>query len=272
MTTKEILFSCWRIDAFALLVAGAAVVTYVMSQRGRIGTRALSFTAAIVLFGLAVFSPIGVLSDGYLFSAHMLQHLLLVLVVPPLVLLGLAPAANDAPSSRAIGFLFRPIVTWGLGVSAMWLWHAPTLCNAAANSVAMHRVQEVSLLAMGTAFWWPIVGPRATARMKPLSGIVYLFSACTACTVLGIMVTFSPVEVCSVFLHPIDTLGVMPLIRDGWGLTAQKDQQIGGLFMWVPACLVYGAAILGLLARWYRADRDPTITTSSSTTPVQEAS
>src|SRR5207253_844730 len=106
----------------------------------------------------------------------------------------------------------RPVVAWGLGVSAMWLWHAPTLCNAAANSAAMHRVQELTLLSMGTAFWLPIVGPNERARLRPLAGVVYLFTACTACTLLGIMVTFSPVAVCSVFLHPIDHLGVMPLI------------------------------------------------------------
>ena len=271
MTTREIFLSCWRIDPLALLLGGAAVVAYVMSQRGRMNGRAVAFAAAIVLFSLALVSPIGVLSDGYLFSAHMLQHLLLVLVVPPLVLLGLAPITDRAQNkvSRAI---LRPLVTWGLGVSAMWLWHAPTLCNAAASSALMHRVQEASLLAMGTAFWLPIVGPNASARMKPLSGVVYLFTACTACTVLGIMVTFSPVEVCSVFRHPVDRLGVMPLIREGWGLTAEKDQQVGGLFMWVPACLVYGAGILGLLARWYRADQDPAPASTPTTAPLPEAS
>ena len=273
MTTRELVLSCWRLDPLALLLCGAATVTFVMSQRGRagdargqdapFGARALSFAGAIVLLALALVSPIGVLSDGYLFSAHMLQHLLLVLVVPPLALLALAPTRADKPQNKLVGVIFRPLVTWGLGVSAMWLWHAPTLCNAAANSAAMHRVQEVSLLAMGAAFWWPIVGPSVRSRMKPLSGIVYLFTACTACTVLGVVVTFSPVQVCSVFLHPIDHLGVMPLIRNGWGLTPSMDQQIGGLFMWVPACLVYGSAILGLLARWYRTDRDPTPTTSA---------
>jgi cytochrome c oxidase assembly factor CtaG len=136
----------------------------------------------------------------------------------------------------------------------MWLWHAPTLCNAASQSGVVHRIQEASLLVMGTAYWWPILAPRPSARLSPMRGIAYLFTACTACTVLGIVVTLSPVEVCSVYLHPIDRLGVMPLLRDSWGLTPDKDQQLGGLLMWMPACLVYGAGILGLLARWYRGD------------------
>jgi cytochrome c oxidase assembly factor CtaG len=138
----------------------------------------------------------------------------------------------------------------------MWLWHAPTLCNAAAQSALVHRLQEGSLLVMGGAFWWPVLARAETSRLPPLGGVVYLFTACAACTVLGVIVTFSPVEVCSVFAHPTDRLGVMPLVRDGWGLSAQRDQQIGGLLMWVPACLVYGAAILAQLARLWRADAD----------------
>jgi putative membrane protein len=55
-----------------------------------------------------------------------------------------------------------------------------------------------------------------------------------------------------VFSHPVDRLGVMPLVRNGWGLTVEKDQQVGGLLMWVPACLVYGVGILGVLGRLFR--------------------
>jgi len=143
---------------------------------------------------------------------------------------------------------------WMLGVGAMWLWHMPTLCNAAATDPLTHRVQEISLLAMGTAFFWPIVGLRRQERLPPLGGALYLFTGCVACTILGIILTFSPVEICSVFAHPVDRLGVMPLLREGWGMTTARDQQIGGLFMWIPACLVYGAGIMGLLARWYRTE------------------
>jgi putative membrane protein len=104
---------------------------------------------------------------------------------------------------------------------------------------------------MGFAFWWPIIGPWTRQRLSPLAGVVYLFSACLGCTVLGIIITFSPVEVCSIYLHPLDRLGILPLIQDDWGLTPAKDQQLGGLLMWVPACLIYFCGIIGLLARWY---------------------
>jgi cytochrome c oxidase assembly factor CtaG len=259
-TTRELLTSLWVIDPLALLACAVATGVYVASRRGRVGARAVFFAAALTAFAIALMSPIGTLASGYLFSAHMLQHLLLVLVVPPLALLGFPPAPGIAPepslrsgmpATRA-GVRVPAVVAWGLGVGAMWLWHAPTLCNAASQSAVMHRVQELSLLAMGTAFWWPIVSPFAGARLSPLAGVAYLFTACVACTVLGVAITFSPVEVCSVFAHPVDRLGVMPLVRDRWGLTAQKDQQIGGLFMWVPACVVYGSAVLATLSRIFK--------------------
>jgi putative membrane protein len=249
MSTVDLLKSCWRPDPLALLGCALAIGLYVAARRARGGSaaRGASFAAGLLVLALALLSPVGTLADGYLFSAHMLQHLMLVLLVPPLLLLGFAPTSEFAPRAR-----LPAVLSWALGVGAMWLWHAPTLCNAASQSPLVHRVQEVSLLAMGAAFWWPILAPRLGDRLLPLGGVLYLFTACVSCTLLGIAITFSPVEVCSVFSHPVDRLGIMPLVRDGWGLTAERDQQIGGLLMWVPACVVYGVAILAVLARVLR--------------------
>ncbi len=133
----------------------------------------------------------------------------------------------------------------------MWVWHVPTLCDAAAESTTVRALQTFSLLALGTLFWWPIIGPNAGKRLSPLGGVMYLFSSCIACTLLGIFVTFTPLTVCPAFLHQPDPHGLLPLIRERWGLTPQVDQQIGGLIMWVPACLVYFSGIMGLLLRWH---------------------
>jgi cytochrome c oxidase assembly factor CtaG len=125
----------------------------------------------------------------------------------------------------------------------------------------VQAVQTASLVVLGVAFWRPILSPRAADLMPPLSGVMYLFTACVACTVLGIVVTFSPVEVCTAYMHPTDALGVLPLLREQWGMTCKADQEIGGLLMWVPACLVYAGAILGTLGRYYageRAELEPT--------------
>jgi cytochrome c oxidase assembly factor CtaG len=226
----------------------------------------------MILF-LTLASPIDALADGYLFSAHMLQHLLLLLAVPPLILLSLPSTPIPGRWKWANSILRHPTATWVLGVGGMWLWHAPMLCNAAVSNVWIHRVQYVSLLLMGSAFWWPIFGPWSKQRLSPPAGIAYLFSACLGCTVLGILITFSPVEVCSIYLHPMDRLGILPLIRDQWGLTPAKDQQLGGLLMWVPACLIYFCGIIGLLGRWYgEAGEEVVVAESRSTNVIMETS
>jgi putative membrane protein len=251
VTTGRFLISAWNWNPWVIATCAAMIVAYGAWHCSR-SLRKIGWLLAgtIVLF-LTLASPIDALADGYLFGAHMLQHLLLLLIVPPLILLSL-PSARVSGRWKWMNWVLRyPLATWFMGVGGMWLWHAPALCNAAVSNVWIHRLQYVSLLLMGAAFWWPIIGPWTKQRLSPLAGIVYLFSACVGCTILGIIITFSPVEVCSIYLHPQDRLGILPLIQDGWGLTAAKDQQLGGLLMWVPACLIYFCAIIGLLARWY---------------------
>lgn len=255
MTTRELLLGTWDPGFAVPLACAVAVSWYAAHFRRRLGARAAFFGVAVVVFFIALASPIGCLARGYLFSAHMLQHLLLMLAVPPLVFLGLPrePCGEGSRSWRA----GEHGGSWIAGVGAMWIWHAPTLCNAAASSAYIQALQTVSLVVMGLAFWRPILASRLSDRLPAFAAITYLFAACVGCTVLGIMVTLSPVEVCSVYMHPVDSLGVMPLLREGWGLSSRADQELGGLLMWVPACFVYAAAILATLGRYYGAERAP---------------
>jgi putative membrane protein len=261
MTTQGLLLSAWDLGFAVPLACILALVGYGVHFRRRLAGRAAFFGVAVALCFVALASPIGVLARGYLFSAHMLQHLLLMLAVPPLVLLGL-PRDRGAPHApsldrSALGY----VGPWTAGVGAMWIWHARTLCNAAATSPPVQAFQSATLLAMGLAFWRPILSPRLSDRMPAFSAVLYLFAACFACTILGIVVTLSPVEVCTAYAHPADSMGVLPLLRDGWGLSCRADQEIGGLLMWLPACLVYAAAILATLGRYYGEER-PSIQTA----------
>ena len=256
MTTTHFLTTAWPWNPWVMATSAAILVLYSVRQRGHLQLQAGWLLAGVLLFWLTLASPIDTLADGYLFSAHMLQHLLLLMLVPALILLGLPAtpgsghqAANQRPGANVMPR--RALAGWLPGVGGMWLWHAPTLCNAAVSNVWMHRFQYISLLGMGFAFWWPIIGPRLGQRLPPLAGMLYLFSACLGCTILGIIITFSPVEVCSIYLHPVDRLGILPLLQNQWGLTPVRDQQLGGLLMWVPACLIYFTGILGLFARWH---------------------
>ena len=148
--------------------------------------------------------------------------------------------------------LANPLVGWFAGVGAMWLWHARPLCNAAVSSHFVGALQVCSLVLLGAIFWRQILAPREDERISPPAAILYLFSACVACSVLGILITFSPVSVCPIYAQPpVDQLGILNLIQSSWGITPDKDQQIGGLLMWVPMCLVYLSAIIAQLARWF---------------------
>jgi cytochrome c oxidase assembly factor CtaG len=341
MTTQQFLTSAWGWHPVVIALCAVALGGYARVRHFRFSGRSGYLLAAVGVFFLALASPIAVLADGYLFSAHMLQHLLLQLVVPPLVLLSLPqgegpkpedrrPKEGRSPKSEGAGarsqglalaraadedstvtaslasdgsahervfglrnsaffrpsafgirtsafltrllspILRRPLITWFLGLGAMWIWHIPSLCSASAANPWVHLLQGVSLLLMGTAFWWPIIGPWRSQWLPPLIGVLYLFSACVGCTILGIILTFAPVGVCPVFMHPMDRLGILPLLQDGWGLNPARDQQLGGLLMWVPPCFVYLCGIFGLFARWY-AGPDPELAAGAHSAPLIDA-
>ncbi|MBV9657739.1 MAG: cytochrome c oxidase assembly protein [Verrucomicrobia bacterium] len=252
MNTWQFLISAWTWNPGVLAAGAAALAGYVAAFRDR--RRIGWLLAALGVFFFVLLSPLNALADGYLFSAHMAQHILLLLVAPALALLSLP---RDFSLPKFLRPLANPCVGWASGVGAMWFWHAPALCNAAVASKPVYAVQTVSLLALGTMFWWQTLAPREAQRISPLAGVLYLFTACTACSVLGIILTFSPVTVCASYLHPTDRLGLLGLIREDWGMNLERDQQIGGLLMWVPMCLLYLSAIFAQFARWYGATPAP---------------
>ena len=236
------------------LVLAAGYLAVAGSKQTR---RAPAFFAGIAVLFLALDSPLDTLGDTYLFSAHMVQHLLLILIVPPLLLLGmpasLVERARRVPRMRcSMSALGAPAVAWGLGIGTMAVWHIPALYEAALVSGGVHVVQHLSFLVTGTIFWWPVVAPAGDARLDPLPAVLYLVAAALAGSVLGIVITFARVDLYPAYLLPVDRLGIEPLIRNGWGLSPDVDQELGGLLMWIPGGLVYLCAILGVMARWYR--------------------
>jgi len=260
MTVPHFLALTWPWEPSVVLGCAVLLGGYLAAARNRTARETWCFVAGVVVLGLALDSPIDTLGDRYLFSAHMLQHLLLILVVPPLLLLGVPPAPAGstrwqsrvpAAARRAAGTLGRPAVAWLAGVGTMWLWHAPALYNAALAYGIVHIAQHLMFLATSAIFWWPILAPGGAARLALLPAIVYLLAAALAAGVLGILLTFAPAGLYPAYLHPPDPLGLGPLLRDGWGLSPETDQQVGGLLMWIPGGLAYLCAMLGVLARWY---------------------
>jgi cytochrome c oxidase assembly factor CtaG len=254
MTTQQLLLETWIWRPGTVLVLVLAIAAHFARFRFAQPTRTVALVGAAAVAVIALMSPVAALARGTLFSAHMLQHMLLALAVPPLVLLALPPMSEGAATGTHGTVARWPwAASWAAGVGAMWIWHAPALCNAAATSEGVRALQNLSLPMLGAAFWWPILGPRPDQRLSEPAAIAYLFTACAACTVLGVAIAFSPVEVCSAYGHASDPLGALPLVRGQWRLTPSVDQQLGGLLMWVPGCTAYAAAILALVARYYAA-------------------
>jgi cytochrome c oxidase assembly factor CtaG len=255
MTTSRILIELWDWRSPTWWIALAASITYFVIARRRKASvvQFALFIAAVVTLIVALASPLAVLAARFLFSAHMVQHLLLLLIVPLCAMLAwprsdhaaITPPPPPPPAVLWIG--------WAAGVSAMWFWHIPALCTAAMRSELVFGVEVVSLVASGMAFWWPVFSPQVERRMPPHIAAAYLFAGCLGCSLLGIYITFSPVSVCPLYGMMSDSTGVLDVVRRQWGLTHTIDQQLGGLLMWVPACIVYLSAILASLASWYCA-------------------
>jgi putative membrane protein len=247
MTTQQFLISAWSWNPIALLVSAAALAAYLYAFG--MNRRIAYLVAGVGVFLLTLISPLNALAAGYLFSAHMLQHIVLLLIVPALLLMSFPTSVSFALRPRLLG---HPLVAWSAGIGAMWFWHARPLCDAAVSSPPVYAVQTISLLVLGTVFWYQILAPREQDRLSPPGAVIYLFSACVACSILGILITFSPVSVCPIYTRPlVDRFGILNTLRTTWGFTPEKDQQVGGLLMWVPMCLVYLGAIFAQIARWF---------------------
>ena len=198
MNTEHFLLSAWTWNpGGSHCFRGRACCLSLCFSHGAAGL-AGSFLRSLFSYSLSL-HRLNALADGYLFSAHMLQHILLLLIVPGLLLLSLPRSFSLAWRPR---ILSHPLVGWIAGVGAMWFWHWPTLCNAAVTSRSVYALQTVSLLVLGTLFWSQIIAPREEERLSPPGAVLYLFSACVTCSALGIILTFSPITVCSIYAMP----------------------------------------------------------------------
>jgi putative membrane protein len=215
------------------------------------------FVAGVLVLLLALVSPLDTLGDTYLFSAHMAQHMLLLQVVPPLLLLGMPSRlwrriVAWPPADRLERFLGRPLLAWPIGVITLWAWHAPALYNAALGNENLHTFQHLTFLVAATIFWWPVVAPlRERRRLPSWAAVGYLMLGALSSSILGIILTFSPADIYPGYLHPVDSLGILPLVWGQWGLTPAADERLGGGLMWVAGGLIYLLAIVLTVARWF---------------------
>ena len=268
---KNIL-SYWQWDSFAVLILLLIAVAFAYGKGWKKKTALLSFGIALLILTICFFSPLHVLSAHYLFSAHMAVHVLLLLLAGPFIMISLY--ANDA---KKLSFFFKaaarhPLLCWTTGVGIMWVWHIPVVFNGAMqwqhHSSGFNWIELIetsSLLIGGVLFSLPVLSADKTERLPALSGIVYLFTACVGCSVLGLLITFAPTELFHHYLAMQDPYGLNTIIQQQWHITKSTDQQIAGLIMWVPCCFVYVVGCLYLLMQWF-GEKETAISASAPQT------
>jgi cytochrome c oxidase assembly factor CtaG len=193
-----------------------------------------------------------------LFSAHMTQHEVLMLVAAPLIVLGRPLIVMVAALPRGIAhdlgrlsntdswrsvwrLISGPFAAWLIHAVILWVWHAPPLFEATLHSEVVHALQHASFLGSALLFWWAVIhgGKRAVGYG---AAVLYMFTTAMHSGLLGVLLTLAT----RVWYPAYQTT------TQSWGLTPLEDQQLGGLIMWVPAGVVYLIAGLALFAEWLR--------------------
>jgi putative membrane protein len=215
------------------------------------------YAAGWLALAVAVVSPLHPWGQ-ILFSAHMTQHELLMLVAAPLLVLGRpGPIVLWAMERRAAQrtarwirlpkvqklwqAVTRPFVAWLVHAIALWMWHVPALFEATLANAWVHHLQHASFFFSALLFWHAVFHGRQRASGYG-AGVLYLFTTALHSGALGALITFAGVVW---YPHYLETAKL-------GGLTPLEDQQLGGLIMWIPAGLVYIVAALVMFAQWLR--------------------
>jgi putative membrane protein len=213
------------------------------------------FLSGWVVLVIALISPLH-RWGRVLFSAHMGQHELLMLVAAPLLVLSrplpfflaglpspLGPGLNRLARrplwDRFWGFLTIPFVAWIIHGVSLWIWHLPIWFQAALHSEFIHAIQHIMFLLTSTLFWWSIIHGQSRKAAYGMA-VLFMFTTAMHSGLLGALLTFGN----SLWYQDYSST------TSSWGISALRDQQLAGLIMWIPACLVYIIAGLALIAGW----------------------
>jgi cytochrome c oxidase assembly factor CtaG len=255
------LFQLWEFEPSVVIGCVLLLAVYFWAIRFKLNGKALVFTLAVVILFLALSSPIDVLGDDYLFSAHMLQHMMLGTIAPPLLIAGLPTSMVQsllrfplvARIERILGYAPLALV---VGTATFWIWHLPYLYNLALENETIHVIEHLLFIATGLMLWWPVLKPIPEGRLSPLAAIIYMGIAASVGTLLGIIFTVSDTPFYSFYDNPKDETGALHLIRDQWGLSQLDDQKLGGAIMWEPMGFIFLWVMMAAMKDWFKQAKD----------------
>jgi cytochrome c oxidase assembly factor CtaG len=265
------LLQSWTLDPWliALLVIACAIYGrgwwWLHNRRPeRFGIREFfAFQAGLLVLFLALASPLDALAE-LLLQVHMIQHLVLMMVVPPLLWLGapVLPLFHGLPRpvvKRGVGpllawpplrrlghYLTHPLLCWSAFAVSTLAWHLPTFYELALRSARWHEVQHGCFLGTGLLFWWPVIQPwPSRPRWPRWTMVLYLLLADLQNTALSALLIFS-----ERILYP--TYATVPRL---WNLSVLDDQAAAGVLMWVPGSVIFLVPVGVLVMRFLDAPR-----------------
>ena len=209
--------------------------------------RQCAFWAAVLVLFFSLNGPLHDLSDTYLFSAHMVQHLVLTLVFPPLLLYGtpdwvVRPLVSPRWVMAFARWATRPIQAATIFLVPISLWHFPGAYQLAMRDHNVHIVQHLVFIATAVVMWWPILSPLPELPRASYPGqMLYLFLLGIPMSVVGAMITLADTPLYPFYASAPERV---------WGLTLLADQEYGGLIMWIAGGFVFWIAATVVWFRW----------------------
>ncbi|TAH53010.1 MAG: cytochrome c oxidase assembly protein [Chloroflexota bacterium] len=244
----SIWFSIVLLHGSYLLLVGPFRSRFPTSQP--ITSRQLTFwTLGILAIIIALITPLALLADVYLFSAHMLQHILLTLVAPPLLLLGLPswlfdPLKTRPTLLRLVRELCNPFIAFAIFNVTFVAWHIPALYNLALYSPVVHLLEHATLFLTAMVTWMPVLSPTKLIPRLPLPlQVFYVFLQSVVGTGLGAILTLAK-EPIYIFYAQQSRM---------WGIPVLEDQVWAGLLMWSGGALIWLLVLTIVFFRWFGA-------------------
>jgi putative membrane protein len=246
----SIVLGCAAFVGVYAWMAGPGRRKYGWSDEGPTPGQWARFLLAIAIVFCALQGPLHELSDKYLFSAHMVQHLLITLFFPPLVLRGI-PAwmwkpVVAAPWRAAFGrAITQPMAAVLIATTSLYMWHVPSMYDWALVDHNVHIVEHLIFMTGAVVMWWPVHSPISEVpALTPGWRMIYLFVLTIPMKALGAILTVSDYVLYQFYATQPRVFGLDPLV----------DQRTGGLIMWLPGGLVFWFTIGWIFFTHYYAE------------------
>ncbi|MEA2779729.1 MAG: putative rane protein [Rhodospirillaceae bacterium] len=258
----------WTPDSLISLALAVAAIWQFLGMlrlRGRLGghrvvglSRIAAFTGGMATLVLALLSPVDRIG-AELFSMHMVQHLLLILVAAPLlvwsrpalVFMWALPSLGRKRLGRvwmllglgrSVHWLMHPVVVWILSCGVFAFWHLPRPYQWAFNHEIVHALEHLSFFLTALMFWSIVIAPFGWRRLGYGATLVFIVTTAVLSGLPGALLILSPRP-----FYPVHAQGTA-----AWGMTLLRDQQLAGLVMWIPAGFIYVGAAIWVFAAWLR--------------------